>query len=250
MAVSRSGSTTETLRAVEAFKQGGQGRVLTISCYPRAPLASLGDMNLVLPEAQEESVAQTRAFSTLYLAAIWFSLVCGDKMELLDELIRLPASGKFLIETYAGLAKEFGRNTGLDRYYFLGGGARYGLACEISLKMKEMSLSHSEPFHFMEFRHGPMSMINEHTLIVGLVSVTNYRQEQAVLYEMRARGATVISLGEVDTNVTFRSGLSEPIQSVLYLPVLQLLAYERSLSKGLNPDLPQNLTAVVYLPDE
>jgi glucosamine--fructose-6-phosphate aminotransferase (isomerizing) len=249
VAVSRSGSTTETLRAVEAFKQRGSGQVLTLSCYPDAPLASMGDMNLVLQDAQEESVAQTRAFSTLYLAAVWFSLACADNMKLLEEMTRLPESGKFLIETYAGLANELGREPRLERFYFLGGGGNYGLACEASLKMKEMSLSHSEPFHFMEFRHGPMSMVNEGTLIVGLVSGSNFHQENSVLKEMQARGATVISLGEEDTNVVFRSGLSEPVRAVLYLLPMQLLAYEHSMVKGLNPDLPFNLTAVVHLPD-
>ena len=66
------------------------------------------------------------------------------------------------------LAQSIGADLDLDRFYFLGSGPRYGLACELSLKMKEMSLTHSEPFHFMEFRHGPMSMVTESTVIVGL----------------------------------------------------------------------------------
>jgi glucosamine--fructose-6-phosphate aminotransferase (isomerizing) len=110
-----------------------------------------------------------------------------------------------------------------------------------------MSLTHSEPFHFMEFRHGPMSMITESTALVALVSEANRTHELKVLDEMRERGAQIVPIGETDVAVEFRSGLSEAARSVLYLPFAQLIGYERSMAKGLNPDQPHNLTAVVKL---
>jgi glucosamine--fructose-6-phosphate aminotransferase (isomerizing) len=247
VAVSRSGSTTETLRAVEAFRQREAGSVVTLTCYPDAPLAKMGDFNLLFPEAQEESVAQTRAFSTLYLATVALSAIYAGKDELLGQMQGLPAAGRRLIDSYAQLAECFGRDSRLERFYFLGSGARYGLACEISLKMKEMSLSHSEPFHFMEFRHGPMSMVNEHTLLMGLLSESNFDQERAVLNEMQAKGAAVIAVHESRGDVVFQSNIQEVIRNILYLPVGQLLAFEHSIYKGLNPDRPHNLEAVVKL---
>ncbi len=66
VAVSRSGETTETLRACTNFRAMDYGPILTLCCYPDTPLTELGDVNLVFPSAQEESVAQTRAFTTLY----------------------------------------------------------------------------------------------------------------------------------------------------------------------------------------
>jgi glucosamine--fructose-6-phosphate aminotransferase (isomerizing) len=64
---------------------------------------------------------------------------------------------------------------------------------------------------------------------------------------MQALGARIVSLGETDADVKFASGLDEMIRDVLYLPVAQLIAFEHSLSKGLNPDQPHNLSAVVRL---
>jgi glucosamine--fructose-6-phosphate aminotransferase (isomerizing) len=247
VAVSRSGATTETIRAVDAFHQRGHGEVLTLSCYPDAPLATMGDKNLLFTEAQEESVAQTRAFSTLYIAAVALALIAAGDEERLNQMDRLPGAGKKLLETYAPLAETFGRNAAYERYYFLGSGARYGLACEVSLKMKEMSLSHSEPFHFMEFRHGPMSMVNEHTLLVGMVSDARREQEMRVLAEMKRRGAAVLALAESEADIELASGVAEEARAALYLPVLQLMAFEHALAKGLNPDRPNNLTAVVEL---
>ena len=144
-------------------------------------------------------------------------------------------------------AKEIGENLNFDSFYFLGSGIRYGLACEGNLKMKEMTLTHSEPFHFLEFRHGPMSMVNENAVVVGLLSDANRVHEAKVLAEMEELGGTVVSLGESEANVCFESGIPESVRGVLYLPVLQLMAFYRSLAKGLNPDRPANLTAVVKL---
>ena len=117
--------------------------------------------------------------------------------------------------------------------------------------MKEMSLSISEASHFMEFRHGPKSMITPNTLIVGLLSDAVSHEELKVLSEMRSLGATIVALAETaegidaDHIVELRSGVGELARSPLMLPVLQLMAYYRSMSKGLDPDRPKNLEAVV-----
>ncbi len=159
----------------------------------------------------------------------------------------LPRNGERLIKVYEPVARELGENVTTDRFYFLGNGTRYGLACEANLKMKEMTLTHSEPFHFMEFRHGPMSMVTEKTVIVGLTSDKNGKHEMAVLKEMEALGGHLFTLGESGRDVTFASGIPESVRGVLYLPVLQLLAFYRAIAKGLNPDRPAHLTAVVKL---
>jgi len=70
VAISRSGETTETLHAVESFHQQANGAVLTLSCYPDKALATAGDYNLVLEAGREDSVAQTRAWSVLYLGVV------------------------------------------------------------------------------------------------------------------------------------------------------------------------------------
>lgn len=247
VAVSRSGSTTETVRAVEQFKAQQRGPVLVITNYGDQPLAGLAEVALVIEKGQEVSVAQTRSFASMYVAAAALAAVAAGESELLGALAKLPEIGRRLLAEYEPLAREFGENLDFDRFYFLGSGGRYGLACEVNLKMKEMTLTHSEPFHFLEYRHGPMSMVTEKAVIVGLLSEKNNRHEQAVLNEMQAKGGTVLALAEAGARVAFNSGLPEPASNVLYLPILQLLAFYRSLAKGLNPDRPNNLTAVVKL---
>jgi glucosamine--fructose-6-phosphate aminotransferase (isomerizing) len=247
VAVSRSGETTETLRACEAFLNEQHGDLVTLTNYGEMPLAHMGALNIVLPSGQEQSVAQTRAFSTLYLATLALAAMWADRMDLFESLTRLPAAGTRLLENYAPLATQLGCDPSIDRFYFLGSGPRYGLACELSLKMKEMSLSHSEPFHFLEFRHGPKSMVTQSSLIIGLRSSANEEQEIAVLKDVECLGAQVLDIAETNARVCFDSGLDEAARNVLYLPVGQLIAFERSVFKGLNPDHPANLDAVVKL---
>ena len=92
-----------------------------------------------------------------------------------------------------------------------------------------------------------MSMVNAHAVVVGLVGDARRTEELQVLREMAALGGKTLALGEVGCDVTFASGLSQAARNVLYLPVLQLLAYYRAMAKGLNPDRPANLTAVIKL---
>ncbi len=250
VAVSRSGETTETLRACEAFLSGKRGQLLTISCYPKARLASMGSLNLVLPSGQEQSVAQTRAFSTIHLGTVALALLWARRQELTGSLAHLPSLGTKLLNKYASLAAEMGRDPNLDRFYWLGSGPRYGLASELSLKMKEMSLTHSEPFHFMEFRHGPKSMLAPTAMVIGLRSRRNGMPEKTVLEEARESGSHVVDIAETDADVCLDAGLAEAVQNVLYLPFGQLVAFERALSKGLNPDRPTNLDSVVRLMEE
>lgn len=247
VAVSRSGETTEIIRASQLFLENKLGKLLTISCYPDSTLSRLGDLNIVLPSGMEESVAQTRAFSTLFLAATALVGLQSGLSNLWPALERLPGICHTLLSAYAPLAAELGQDPRFDRFYFLGSGTRYGLASELSLKMKEMSLSHSEPFHFMEYRHGPKSMVTSSTLITGLVSQSNHKNEQLVLDEMHSMGASILSMHETSGSVVFNSQIDEALRDILYLPIGQLVALEHSLAKGLNPDRPENLTAVVHL---
>jgi glutamine---fructose-6-phosphate transaminase (isomerizing) len=108
----------------------------------------------------------------------------------------------------------------------------------------------------LEFRHGPMSMVDEKTLVVGLISENAREQEVAVLRQMRDKGAHVMVISEDDYGlgladighfVHLKSDLPQWARPVAYLPVLQLMAYYRAMSRGQNPDQPANLTAVISL---
>ncbi|MGZ9226146.1 MAG: SIS domain-containing protein, partial [Anaerolineales bacterium] len=166
VAISRSGKTTETVKAVEKFKGEKRGEVVVISNYDEV-LSRLADVNIVISQGQEESVAQTRSFASMYVAVTEMCARMAGRDDLVGAMSALPEAGQRLLRDFEPVAREIGENLSFDRFYILGSGIRYGLACEVNLKMKEMTLTHSEPFHFLEFRHGPMSMVNENAVVIG-----------------------------------------------------------------------------------
>jgi glucosamine--fructose-6-phosphate aminotransferase (isomerizing) len=248
--VSRSGTTTETLAAIDRFRQLGGTAVWAITCDPRSPQAQASDLVLPAEAAQEKSVAQTRSFaSMLLLAQLMAGSLGGQDLSMAPSL---PQWGQRLLEETALFMQEMGHRVDIDRLYFLGSGFQYGVANEAMLKMKEMSLTHSEAYHFMEFRHGPMSMVTEEALVVGLQSLQAYAHEQKVLAEMKGLGGNILALSPVAADghsqqIDLPQTLPAWLMPVLYLPPLHLLAYYRTESKGLNPDNPRHLEPVISL---
>ncbi len=255
IAISRSGSTTETVEAARRFRANGYGRIVTITNCDDCPLVELADISLVATAGRERSIAQTRSFASMWVIAAGLAVMLGGG-SIPESWGNLPDRGRKLIKAAEHMAIGLADPDRYERYFFLGSGPNYGLACEAMLKMKEMSQTHSEAYHFMEFRHGPKSMVNGQTLIVGLVSERGMAEETAVLREMKELGATTLALtsapdslpdGSADFVINIGPQIPLPARRVLYLPGLQLTAYHRSMLKGLDPDHPANLDAVVRL---
>jgi glucosamine--fructose-6-phosphate aminotransferase (isomerizing) len=249
--ISRSGTTSETLAAQQAFRRHGGRANWTITCYPESPLAVESDLVLPTVAAQEKSVAQTKSFtSMLLMAQLLAAALAGEDIAITEDL---PAMGEQIIQDTEPLIAELGGRLDFNRLVFLGSNYQYGVANEAMLKMTEMSLSFSSAFHFLEYRHGPMSMATEEALIIGLLSQSRFADEQRVLMEMKEKGAYTLALNpspaEVDTDwqIELPKQLPAWARPLLYLPPLQLLAYYRAMAKELDPDNPHNLTAVVYL---
>ncbi|MBK8034356.1 MAG: SIS domain-containing protein [Chloroflexi bacterium] len=256
--ISRSGETTEVLKAIETFNAQGGKAIAAVTCYDESTLARTIPLTLLAKAGQEIGLAQTRSFTSMLILTQGLIYAFANR-ELSPRFLQLPQLGRALIEKCADFAQQFGStlHQRFERVFFLGGGALYGLACEAMLKMKEMSLSLSEAYQTMEFRHGPMSMVNEQTLIVALVSETATTAETQVLTEMRQRGATVLAVTPVtlpeaaaDEQIVLPEGLTDAERGPLYLPILHLAIYHHTVAKGLNPDLPNNLTAVIELNDD
>lgn len=256
VAVSRSGTTTETLRAVERFRAEGGGNVMVITCYPHSPLAKQADMLLVAPEAQEKSVVQTRSFTSMALLAFGFAFVLGKRHDLVDEMDRLPEKLERLVREYAHWTEAWADPHKFQRIFFLGNGPHYGLACEAMLKVKEMSLSWVEAYHTLEFRHGPMSLVDDHSLVVALLSDTARQQELDVLEDLQHLGASIVVCGAsqgagLNWSPEFYMDTSDQVyewlRGILVLPLLQRLGYQRALRVDQNPDLPRNLSQVIEI---
>jgi glucosamine--fructose-6-phosphate aminotransferase (isomerizing) len=210
VALSRSGETSETIWAAEKLRALGSPVVL-VSCYEDTPLAACADCTIVIPEGREQSFAQTRSFAGMLVAVQTMAALIAADRALLADLQVLPSLADELIARAQPLAERLGAEQSYQRITYLGSGALYGLAAEATIKMKEMSLSIAEAFHFMEFRHGPMALVDEEHLIVGLVAERTRAHELSVLRELQGLGGRIAALAETD------AGLGQPFADCLFL---------------------------------
>jgi glucosamine--fructose-6-phosphate aminotransferase (isomerizing) len=250
VAISRSGETTETLRAVQAVHQAVGGRVVGITCHPESRLTRASRWSITAPAAQERSVVQTRSFTSMMLAAAW--LIAGEIPDGLP--VALGAQAARLMKDHDRLAWTLASDLELTRYIFLGSGPEYGLACEAMLKLKETSLASTEAYHIPEIRHGPMSLVGPTVLVVGLLSRETTDAGLQVLNDMQRLGGRTLALGSLapgrsgaDNTVNLGNQLPALWAAPLYLPFIHLLSYYRALAHGLDPDQPRHLSQVVVL---
>ncbi|MFJ4580421.1 SIS domain-containing protein [Streptomyces echinatus] len=211
VALTRSGTTTEVLELLR--KSAGRTRTTAVTADPGAPVMAAADDLVVLDFADEHSVVQTR-FATTALTLLRTHLGLHTDAVVADARTALTAP---LPE---GLVD-------CSQFTFLGRGWTVGLANEAGLKMREASLSWTEAYPAMEYRHGPISVTTEGTATWMLGAAPDGLAEQ-----VRATGGLWIE-GELDP-------LAELVRA-------QRLAVAVAAARGLDPDRPRHLTRSVIL---
>jgi glucosamine--fructose-6-phosphate aminotransferase (isomerizing) len=258
--ISRSGRTTEVLRAAEYLEGTRDVRTLAITCSPGQPLQQAASASIVLPAANEQSPVMTRSFTSMLLACQMLAAAVAGDHALLGDLRRMPALAEALPAALYARLLEFVAAHQFTNYVYLGQGAFYGLACEAALKITEMSCSFAQPFHTMEFRHGPKAMVSPQVLVTFLLSDTSYEAEASVMAEVKRLGATTLVVANAadervraNADLVIELGLDVPecARIPAYALIGQLLGIATALKKDLNPDQPRNVSRVVVLePDE
>jgi len=251
--ISRSGSTTESVMAMrEAAKR--DCRVLTVTCFPDSPMALEADVALVLEEAGERSVTTTRSLTSMVLCGSFLGALWSGDEEAGLRLRRLPALARERMVMFEELGRELAGLGGVAKYAFVGSGGYYGLAREAQLKIKEMVLLPSDSYVSLDFQHGPMSNVDAAMLVSILVSDSGRAYDATLARNMRQLGGRTLVLcdsgkGEFSEGADFLLeldvGLEDGIRDVLYMPVLQFMAYYRSMATGNDPDNPRNLSYFV-----
>lgn len=255
--LSRSGETTEVIRAGEYVMNKLGFDCLTIGCYEESSLSKMVTCRFIVKEGIEESVVTTKSFSGMLLIAQLFAALKAGDRKYHEELSRLPGISTDNIKKYNDYIKRICyNNKKLKEFIFLGSGPFYGIACEGMLKMKEMALVSSDAFHPLEYRHGPKSTVKGDTLITQFMSDTARKEEVNLLKEIKRLGGRTFVIcdkadrgicGCADYLIETRTGLNEYARSVAYIPFVQLLGYYKAASQGIDTDRPRHLTHYVKL---
>ena len=257
--ISRSGRTSEVLRAAELLERGKNIRTLGVTCAAEQPLQQIATKTLTLLPADEESTVMTRSFSSMLLALQYTAASMVEDHGFAESLRELAASAEPAIHALHPRIRDFANLHQFADYICLGQGPFYGLACECALKLSEMSISFAQSYHTLEFRHGPKSVVSHETLTVFLISESGYDAECDVLHETKAQGATTVTIANraddrvrasSDLLVEFGFDLPELARLAPAVFVGQLMGLYTGLKKGLDPDNPRNLSRVVILGEE
>jgi glucosamine--fructose-6-phosphate aminotransferase (isomerizing) len=255
--ISRSGQTSEVLKAAELFKARSIP-TLAISCAEAQALEKLASLTITLPDADEKSTVMTRSFTSMLLALQSLAALLGGKSAEGDALGKTSEVTTRALRTLPNKLRDFADRHQFADYVCLGQGPFYGLACEYALKVTEMSMSYAQAFHTLEFRHGPKSIVGPETLLIFLLSETGYAAECDVLEEMKSLGGTTMAVANraservaAAADILFELSTDGP-ELVRLAPSLmpgQLLGLYTGLKKGLDPDSPRNLSRAVILND-
>lgn len=252
--ISRSGESTETVRATDALRdRAPDATVLGITCSEDSSLYQQADVPLLSPKGAEDSVVMTKSFSSMLVALEYLSHLQAGNASTVEAFQSLSADCETVVTQAEALAEELATRRELEKFMFLGTGALYGVAAEAMLKLEEMTLSWTKAYHALEFRHGPRSIADENMLVTVFLPDREQALHRDLLSDIAATDAEILAVGpqrsiaEVDAAYTLPLPDRETPSLVLYAPVFQFLGYYRALANDLNPDDPQNLTQVVTL---
>ena len=260
--ISQSGETADSLAALRLCKEHGI-RTLAIVNVVGSSIAREADNVFYTLAGPEISVATTKAYSTQmmasYVLAIQFALVREQITEeqytgYIKELETLPEKIQRIIDDKERIQWFASKQANTHDTFFVGRGIDYAISMEGSLKMKEVSYIHSEAYAAGELKHGTISLIEDGTLVIGVLTQPDlYEKTVSNMVECKSRGAYLMGLTtfgnyniEDTADFTVYIPKTDPYfaTSLAVIP-LQLLGYYVSVAKGLDVDKPRNLAKSV-----
>lgn len=260
--ISQSGETADSLAALRLCKDHGI-RTLAIVNVVGSSIAREADNVFYTLAGPEISVATTKAYSTQmmasYVLAIQFALVREQITEeqytgYIKELQTLPEKIQRIIDDKERIQWFASKQANAHDTFFVGRGIDYAISMEGSLKMKEVSYIHSEAYAAGELKHGTISLIEDGTLVIGVLTQPDlYEKTVSNMVECKSRGAYLMGMTtfgnyniEDTADFTVYIPKTDPYfaTSLAVIP-LQLLGYYVSVAKGLDVDKPRNLAKSV-----
>ena len=260
--ISQSGETADSLAALREAK--GQGvKTLGIVNVVGSTIAREADNVLYTLAGPEIAVATTKAYSAqlaaCYLLAVEFGRMRGqipaeEYSRLIDEMEQLPEKMERVLQDQERIQWFASKFSAAHDIFYLGRGLDYATGLEGSLKMKEISYIHSEAYAAGELKHGTISLIEQGTLVVGVLTQGRlYEKMLSNLVEVKSRGAYLMGLTtygnyNIEDTVDFTVYIpktDEHFTASLAVIPLQLMGYYVSVARGLDVDKPRNLAKSV-----
>lgn len=248
-ALSQSGKSPDLIASVRYLKSRG-ARATALVNTPDSPLAAIADGEVLLPAGLEQSVAATKSYVAMLMAAAQtvghLERNLGIKSDLLQALQTLPQQMERAVEADWSRAIEV--LTPADKMLVIGRGPALPIALEAALKLKETCGIQAEAFSSAEVKHGPMEIITEgYPILVLAPAGPEQAGTLAFAQEMRARGARVLVAATEDNDgVDLPSARTDHalLEPFTLIQSFYVLAEALAKARGCNPDQPRYLKKV------
>ncbi|MBU9735518.1 SIS domain-containing protein [Diplocloster agilis] len=256
--VSRSGQTSEIVRSAAHIKERYGIPILSISMKDQNDIMPYSHMDLTMDWCYDQSVCQTRTVTNLYLAlAMLLGFYRGDDQLLADLAAAVDANEEYT-RRYRPVLKEIAAKN-WDHAVVLADGPLNGLGEEGALAFTEIAMVPGQCFHLLDYRHGPMVLNGEHTLTVVFVQPKEGTLQADLIRDLQQRGGTLVTVSAseepdrkeelpgVDANVEIGGYTGWIASGISFIFVCQILAFEKAMALGQNPDKPKGLDAFITL---
>ena len=254
IAFSQSGETADTLEAVETFKKNG-AYICSVINMPGSTLSRMSDIFFMSNAGSEICVASTKVFtSQISFGYLLAKSLINEYSEAKNELSILSQNLEtfFNEKTFSNIKKISKLLKNKEHFFILGKGQNYHIAQEGALKIKEISYKHFEGFAAGELKHGVIALIEKGTPVISIISDdTNYKDMISATYEVKARGALTIGVGDSKFSKENSFDYFIPVaqcselKAVANVIPFQLISYYLALSLGNSIDKPRNLAKSV-----
>ena len=260
--ISQSGETADSLAALREAKARGI-KTLGIVNVVGSSIAREAENVFYTLAGPEISVATTKAYSTqliaMYTLAVQFAKIRGQIAEeqyagYIADMQQIPEKIERILEDKERIQWFAAKQMNAKDVFFVGRGIDYAICMEGSLKMKEISYIHSEAYAAGELKHGTISLIEDGTLVIGVLTQSAlFEKTVSNMVECKSRGAYLMGLTtagnyNIEESADFTVYIPETDEhfatSLAVIP-LQLMGYYVSVAKGLDVDKPRNLAKSV-----
>ena len=253
VALSRSGKTSEMVRAVKHIRAELACPVISISMLRDNDLSALSELSLILDWCYDESVCQTRTVTNLYVSTLLLAAKYIKNPMLVEFVKQACRDNENFLHDHRSCFEEIAKQN-WENVVVLADGEICGLAEEGALAFTEIAMLTGRYFHLLDYRHGPIVVSDERTLTIILLRPDERDLQLAMVRDVCSHGGSVITISEqnesvpeVAAHIQIANNSWFATWGISFIYTAQMIALLKAIELGNNPDAPQGLDAYITL---
>lgn len=253
ISLSRSGRTSEMVRAIKQIKDEFGCAVISLSMEDNNDIMPMSELNITMDWCYDKSVCQTRTVTNIYAASLMVVSMYANDNKLMES-VRCACATNEMFQTENRPTLENLAKLDWDNIVVLADGPVCGIAEEGALAFTEIAMLTGRYFHLLDYRHGPIVVSGEKTLTLILLQPGEDKYQPAMVKDVIEHGGSVITVSDIPGNpygATAHLQVKEiehyAAWGIPFIYVAQMASLLKAINMGGNPDAPTGLNAYITL---